>query len=459
MTVSDFNSGLQREELWRADDNNGTAVNWANVATQNVIGNGPFNMAFRDVPSNTGAFWYGTHVFNQAGNMAIEPFKIRVTVTQPNSNPILDANPVSMRFAATQGGASPIPQNINVTNLGGGTLTWAAQKNSSWLALSGGQGSNSGSISVSANPANLAPGTYNDIVSITAPNAQGSPFSVGVTLNVDPSTASTPTLSSSNPSNLAVGGPPFNLTLNGSGFTTQSTVLWNGTEHPTTLITSTQVSTAVSAGDVANPGNSSVVVSNGTLQSNPLIVPVVTVPPSDFAFAPASSTVVAIPAGQTASYTLGVMSGSNFFGAINFNCNGAPQNATCSVSPQQIIMSAGTTQFITVTVKTARPSSSAGINLFSMPRLFPLALLPFIGAICCMFLLTRRRVFLRFLAPVSLGLCAIFLLSCGGNSQGNSNSSPSSPNPSPSNTTAVITVSANSPTGTHNFQLTLTIQQ
>jgi hypothetical protein len=82
-TISDSGgSGLNRAELWRAPDISGRPGNWTNVQTNRYSGNGPFIAIFRDSPPTVGGYWYGTHVFDQAGNQRNEPGIIKVTVTK-----------------------------------------------------------------------------------------------------------------------------------------------------------------------------------------------------------------------------------------------------------------------------------------------------------------------------------------------------------------------------------------
>ena len=86
-TVSDTGgSGLNRVELWRANDNGGSPIDWAEILPErtSLSGNGPVSGSFSDAPSSTGTYWYGIHVLDNAGNMSLEPNPpgpIQVTVT------------------------------------------------------------------------------------------------------------------------------------------------------------------------------------------------------------------------------------------------------------------------------------------------------------------------------------------------------------------------------------------
>jgi pimeloyl-ACP methyl ester carboxylesterase len=73
-TVSDSGgSGLNRVELWRARDANGTPGNWSEIARTDVSGNGPVSSSFFDSPPSAGTYWYGLHVVDNANNDTVEP--------------------------------------------------------------------------------------------------------------------------------------------------------------------------------------------------------------------------------------------------------------------------------------------------------------------------------------------------------------------------------------------------
>jgi Tol biopolymer transport system component len=97
-TVSDTGgSGLNRVELQRAPDNNGSPGTWSNIKTNSISGNGPVSGSFSDAPSSVGSYWYGIHAVDNAGNRSVEPSPpgpIKVTVTLlvlPPSAPTLSS--------------------------------------------------------------------------------------------------------------------------------------------------------------------------------------------------------------------------------------------------------------------------------------------------------------------------------------------------------------------------------
>jgi C1A family cysteine protease len=69
-----------------------------------------------------------------------------------------------------------------------------------------------------------------------------------------------PWASSLSPASATAGGTAFTLTVNGSNFVNGSTVQWNGNNRTTTFVNSTQLTTVISAADIATAGTASVTV-------------------------------------------------------------------------------------------------------------------------------------------------------------------------------------------------------
>ncbi len=125
-----------------------------------------------------------------------------VTITISIAPPSMQVNTTSLTYS-TPAGTNPASQSINITNIGGGTLTWTAgTPSASWLSVSPTSGSDAPNVTssptFSVNAAGLAAGTYTATIAIT-PSA-GSAATVTVTLTVTavtptptPTTAPTPT--------------------------------------------------------------------------------------------------------------------------------------------------------------------------------------------------------------------------------------------------------------------------
>lgn len=100
------------------------------------------------------------------------------------AGPAIGVSPASMSFSATVGGSNPANQSLSITNTGGGTLSWTASSNATWLSVSPTSGTAPSTATVSVNIAGLAAGTYNGAITISAPGASNTPVSVPVTLTV-----------------------------------------------------------------------------------------------------------------------------------------------------------------------------------------------------------------------------------------------------------------------------------
>src|SRR5437588_965580 len=89
------------------------------------------------------------------------------------------------------------------------------------------------------------------------------------------------------PTTVVPGSPAFTLTVNGTGFVSGSVVNWNGSPRATTFVSSSQLTAAISAADVAVAGTATVTVSSpspGGGVSNPVYLGV-TNPFSQITFA------------------------------------------------------------------------------------------------------------------------------------------------------------------------------
>jgi hypothetical protein len=71
-----------------------------------------------------------------------------------------------------------------------------------------------------------------------------------------------PTISSISPATAVAGSGGFTLVITGTNFVTNSVVRWNGNDRPTTFVSSTQLTAAIPASDVATAGTANVTVFN-----------------------------------------------------------------------------------------------------------------------------------------------------------------------------------------------------
>ncbi len=138
------------------------------------------------------------------------------------------------------------------------TLAADANPGSTFTGWSGGGCSGAGTCQV----------TMNTPVTVTATFSQ---------VNVPPKLANLPLLFSLSSTSATAGGAGFTLTVNGANFATNSVVLWNGAVRATTYVSSTQLTAAILAQDIANESTSLVTVANpapnpGTSPAQPLAV-------------------------------------------------------------------------------------------------------------------------------------------------------------------------------------------
>ena len=120
---------------------------------------------------------------------------------------------------------------------------------------------NAGRLTASVG-ANLitSPAAVTVTVSANGVTSNGSSF----TITASPA----PTITSLTPSTAQAGGPAFTLTVNGSVFTANSTVLWNDTPLPTNFVSATQLTASVATNLITSPATATVTVSTNGVTSN-----------------------------------------------------------------------------------------------------------------------------------------------------------------------------------------------
>jgi 6-phosphogluconolactonase (cycloisomerase 2 family) len=130
-------------------------------------------------------------------------------------------------------------------------------------------------------------------VSDAAANSLPTTFTSGaVTFRGPPPNNPVPALVSLSPSSVAAGGAAFTLTCTGTNFVSGAAVRWNGSNRSTTFVSSTRLTAAITASDIATAGTVSVTVFNpapGGGASNVLT----------FAVAAAGNQIEIIPANPT----------------------------------------------------------------------------------------------------------------------------------------------------------------
>src|SRR5207248_6555097 len=105
----------------------------------------------------------GTHtaaITVTASGATPKTIPVTLTLAAATLPPAIGLSRTSLGFAGTVGGTTPSAQTLAVSNVGGGTLTWSASDNSTWLTLSPVSGTNSGTVTASVNLTGLTAGTH-----------------------------------------------------------------------------------------------------------------------------------------------------------------------------------------------------------------------------------------------------------------------------------------------------------
>ena len=136
-----------------------------------------------------------------------------VTITQASGTvptPILTVTPTSFSFTKTGG-----TQTLNISNTGGGTLSWTAAVTSgaSWLSLSTASGTGNATVTVICGATTIG-SSRTGTINITASGAQGSPINIAVTQEGTPILSVSP---SSLDFTISGGTKTFNITNTGTG--------------------------------------------------------------------------------------------------------------------------------------------------------------------------------------------------------------------------------------------------
>jgi len=105
--------------------------------------------------------------------------------------PLLHVSPATLAFALD--GRNPAaPQQVRVSNLGSGTMRWTARPAVPWLRVSPSAGSGSAVLTVDVDRTRLAPGRHEGRITVDAPDADDSPVSISVTVEVSAASAPNP---------------------------------------------------------------------------------------------------------------------------------------------------------------------------------------------------------------------------------------------------------------------------
>ncbi|MBL8232843.1 MAG: BACON domain-containing protein, partial [Bryobacterales bacterium] len=203
----------------------------------------------------------GTYTGTIAVTAAGQTQNVGVTFTITGGT--LNVSPSQADFNATAGAQTTEPIRVQV-NSNPPNLPFSFSGAAPWLSAESSSGTTPATLTLRANPAGLAPGTYTSTITITAPGATNSPQSVRVSLVV----TGPPTITTLSQTSAVAGSQGFALTVNGTNFVQASQILVNGSPLATTFVSGTQLRADIPANLIARPGSIEIrVASPGGLTS------------------------------------------------------------------------------------------------------------------------------------------------------------------------------------------------
>jgi hypothetical protein len=378
--------------------------------------------------------------------------------------------PTNLSFGNQTQGLTSTPQAVTFSNTGSATLTING------FSL-GGTNQSDFALSSTNCGQSLAAGTSCTFNIVFAPQAVGnrsatlqvldnsaqSPRSVALTgVGIAPPTvALSATSLSFAVQNVGSVSPPQNITLTTSGSGTLAIVsistttsdfgASNNCGNSVAGGASCTITVTFTPAAIGNRTGTLVIASNAA--NGTQMVSLSGVGGPDFSISPAagSSSTATVTAGQTATYTVGVVGTSGFSGTVSLSCTSPSTQLTCTVSPNSLTLSGTSAQNATVTVTTT--AQSAMPPRWLPPLLFPglRVVLPWLLVFLSLVILIRalQQRFWRQRAWVGVGLAAMLMAAalffgCGGGG------------PPPRN--YQITVSATSAGVTQTTTLSLTVR-
>jgi trimeric autotransporter adhesin len=181
-----------------AASTNPTGLTWLSVTPNN--GNTPNNLQVTINPANLGVGVYnGSIVVSSPG---VPSQTIPVTLTIFASTAV--AAPTNLTFTQAAGGTAPESQSVQIAGVPSGTTIGAIAtvlSGTGWLTAT----ASGNTVTITANGAQLAQGTYSGVVTVIVPGAGASPLYISVTLNVTTATSAITLSTSSVSFNVSAG--------------------------------------------------------------------------------------------------------------------------------------------------------------------------------------------------------------------------------------------------------------
>lgn len=151
-------------------------LTWLTVAPN--TGNTPNNLLIGINPANLGVGTYNGTITVSSTGLPSQVIHVHLVLVASS----LSANPASVTLSQALGG-SPVSQTVQINGVPSGTTIGALVtmlNGTGWLTAT----TSANVVTVTADPKNLAQGTYSGVVTVIAPGAGNSPLNIPVTLNV-----------------------------------------------------------------------------------------------------------------------------------------------------------------------------------------------------------------------------------------------------------------------------------
>ena len=198
-----------------------TNASWiASISPLNGTNTGPVTIGVNLAGLAAGTYTTTLYVGTTGGTIQLYPVSLTVNPAGTSTTPTIGLGTTSLAFTGTAGGANPASQSFTISNTGSGTLAWTASDNAAWLSLSPATGTNTGTVTATANLSGLAAGTYSGTITTSAAGATTRTIPVSLTVNAA-STSTNPVIGFS-PTKLA-----FTGTAGGANPAAQSFTLSN----------------------------------------------------------------------------------------------------------------------------------------------------------------------------------------------------------------------------------------
>ncbi len=160
-------------------NNGGGTLSWTASSNQSWLtvspasGTAPGTLSMQPNLNGLAAGTYSATVTVSApgASNGSQTITVGLTVGAPAPSPALSVSTAALSFSGTAGSGNPASQTAAVSNSGGGTLSWTASSNQSWLSVSPASGTNSGTLTIGASLSGLTAGNYSGAITITGAGA------------------------------------------------------------------------------------------------------------------------------------------------------------------------------------------------------------------------------------------------------------------------------------------------